>query len=187
MPGLDFKYWGVKSLNKVVGAVGKFLKEDQITKNRENLSFARLLVEVTVDQDFSGILQFKNEKGAVVEQKVYYPWKPITCMQCHGYGHSKKDCIKKKQEIQQRKVWVVKQTKIGYGEGSKGNGFQETVGLAKGNGQHMGVGQNNDMATTEVQNRYEILNDATTEEMFYDVNHGDVGEVQGLKAPEGHG
>ena len=67
--GLDFKYWGVKSLNKIVGTIRMFLRLDRATMNRETLSFARMLVEVVVNQMFPDVVQFKNEKGCVVDRQ----------------------------------------------------------------------------------------------------------------------
>lgn len=45
--GLDFKYWGEKSMSKIVGAIRKYLKS-----NRENLMYGRVLIEVEIDQFF---------------------------------------------------------------------------------------------------------------------------------------
>ena len=66
LPGLDFKYWGVKSLNKIVGATGKFMRVDQTTMGRENLSFARMLVEVKVDQGFLMYCNSEMKRGLLL-------------------------------------------------------------------------------------------------------------------------
>lgn len=57
--------------------------------------FARVLVEVEVDQQFPDRVQFKNEKGMVVDQKAHYAWRPIVCKQCSVYGHSQSECVRK--------------------------------------------------------------------------------------------
>lgn len=128
--GLDFKYWGMKSLSKIVGVIGKFMRLNQATMNRETLSFARMLVEMKVDQVFPDILQFKNEKGCVVDQPVYYHWKPIICLQCHRYGHYQMDYINKQNGAKTRKVWVAKQPQGVQSDpvvDTRGNGRKENV------------------------------------------------------------
>ncbi|XP_056698010.1 uncharacterized protein [Spinacia oleracea] len=45
LPGLDVKYWGEQSIFKIVGQVGKTIRVDQATKNRDKLMFAKVLVE----------------------------------------------------------------------------------------------------------------------------------------------
>lgn len=63
------------------------------------------MVELEIDQDFPVMIQFRNEKGFIVEQKVIYGQKPMFCTSYKGYGHRKEECVKK---IQHNIVWVVK-------------------------------------------------------------------------------
>lgn len=67
LPGLDVKYWGEKSINKIAGMVGSVIKVDQATLNRDKLMFARVLVEVNIGQACPKSIQFQNEKGLIVE------------------------------------------------------------------------------------------------------------------------
>ncbi|XP_056687955.1 uncharacterized protein [Spinacia oleracea] len=50
LPGLDVKYWGEKSLFKIAGQVGKAIRVDQATKNRDKLMFAKRRVWVPKQQ-----------------------------------------------------------------------------------------------------------------------------------------
>lgn len=102
---LELKYWGERSMSKIVSKVGKYIKVDQATLNRDRLQFAKVLVEVAIDQAFPDFIQFKNEHGEISDQQVAYRWKPIRCMSCQGYGHKKEKCVKKAQH---KKIWVVK-------------------------------------------------------------------------------
>lgn len=102
---LDLTCRGEKSLTKIASSVGKFQKMDQTTLNKDRLMFARILIEVKMDQKFPDVIHFQNENGVIVEQMVYYAWKPVKCLKCNGYGHTKEVCVKKNQ---QKKVWVVK-------------------------------------------------------------------------------
>lgn len=45
-PGLDFKYWSKKELCKIGSLDGKSIMVDHNTEKRNDLNFARLLVEV---------------------------------------------------------------------------------------------------------------------------------------------
>uniref|UniRef100_A0A803PLB8 DUF4283 domain-containing protein n=1 Tax=Cannabis sativa TaxID=3483 RepID=A0A803PLB8_CANSA len=45
LEGLELKYWGEKSLFKIVGQLGKPIMVDAITRERERLMFPRILVE----------------------------------------------------------------------------------------------------------------------------------------------
>ena len=111
--GLPLRYWGDKSLTKIVSRIGKFTMVDQATLSRARLQFARILVEVNVDQEFPDLVHFKDENGVVREQGVLYGWKPILCDKCNGYGHNGGDCVKRhKQDGPIKKVWVVKQKRM---------------------------------------------------------------------------
>ncbi|XP_074288414.1 uncharacterized protein LOC141613573 [Silene latifolia] len=46
--GLDVKFWGVESLKKIFGVVGKFIKSDDATFHKNFLGFSRLLIEVEI-------------------------------------------------------------------------------------------------------------------------------------------
>ncbi|KAL2921929.1 Ribosomal RNA small subunit methyltransferase H [Bienertia sinuspersici] len=46
---LDFKNWGLRSLEKIVGKLGKLIGVDQVIEKRERLNYARCLVEVSID------------------------------------------------------------------------------------------------------------------------------------------
>ena len=107
--GLDVKYWGEKSLGKIVSQLGSLIKVDQATKNRDKLMFARVMIEVQIDQEFPNVIHFRNEIGIMVSQQVNYDWLPITCSVCKGMGHTHDHCSKK-QTGNARKIWVKKAT-----------------------------------------------------------------------------
>ncbi|XP_062099011.1 uncharacterized protein LOC133801951 [Humulus lupulus] len=102
--GLELKFWGERSLFKIVGQLGTPLQLDGITKNKERLNFPRILVEVRMFKDFLGTISFTDEIIQVHELEVKYEWLPIVCCNCKGMGHATVDC--KKGVI--KKVWVPK-------------------------------------------------------------------------------
>lgn len=93
--------------NKLVAGIGKPLKLYQVTKAKDRLNFAQILVEVEIDQHFPDSIRFENEKGELMCQAIGYEWKPISCGTCHGLGHETAHCY---QEVKKKKkVWVVKE------------------------------------------------------------------------------
>ncbi|XP_074271599.1 uncharacterized protein LOC141595534 [Silene latifolia] len=92
---LPLKLWG-KGLPKIAGIVGKHVKNDTATEERTRLGFARVMVEMLVDQELPAKIAFKDEHGIVNQIEVEYEWKPIKCMKCQGMGHDQEQCRKDK-------------------------------------------------------------------------------------------
>ncbi|XP_074305014.1 uncharacterized protein LOC141639943 [Silene latifolia] len=92
--GLDLKFWGDKCLEKLSSLIGKFVHVDDLTVDRTLLGFARIMVEVEVDQKFPDKITFVDEMGQNVTVLVEYDWLPITCTKCKGIGHTEKQCRK---------------------------------------------------------------------------------------------
>ncbi|KAL9244321.1 hypothetical protein vseg_018108 [Gypsophila vaccaria] len=104
---LPLKFWG-KSLPKISGLLGKYVKCDMATEQRTRLGFARVMLELKVDQNCPEEIRFKDEMREVVRIGIEYEWKPITCSKCNGMGHHKKECRKgtiQKRAIPVQKVW----------------------------------------------------------------------------------
>lgn len=101
-PWLPFKYLGEKSLYKNDGLVGATIQMDKATRSKDKRAFARVMVEVGIQQTLSDCVAFVNKHGVVMEQWIEYEWKPILCGKCSGYGHDAEACRK----ANNRKVWV---------------------------------------------------------------------------------
>ncbi|XP_062088757.1 uncharacterized protein LOC133795319 [Humulus lupulus] len=83
LKGLDIKYWGEKSLFKIVGQIGTPLQVDNVTK-----------------------YEFDHD----IELEVKYEWLPLVCYNCSGLGHETKNCRKKmegKDTVKQQ--WIPKE------------------------------------------------------------------------------
>lgn len=102
LTGLNVKYWGERSLFKIAGMIGKAIKVDQATLNRDKLMFAKVLVEINMGQGCPKVLQFINEEGVQIEQSVEYEWLPTVCSVCKGMGHVSDQC-KRKHPPKQKK------------------------------------------------------------------------------------
>lgn len=69
--------------------------------------YARILVECSMTHEFPDFIEFKNDKGVVMQQKILYEWRPVKCDTCHGAGHVFEDC-KKLNTKKVHKQWVQK-------------------------------------------------------------------------------
>ncbi|XP_074287942.1 uncharacterized protein LOC141613105 [Silene latifolia] len=70
--GLDLMFWGAKCLEKLVGLVGCFVRIDDSTLEKSLLGFARVMVEVELDQSFPSRIVFEHELGFEVSVSVNY-------------------------------------------------------------------------------------------------------------------
>ncbi|XP_057529597.1 uncharacterized protein LOC130808151 [Amaranthus tricolor] len=110
LPGLDLKYWGVKALTKICSGVGKFIKPDNPTLDKDKLQFARVLIETELDAPLPDSITFINEKGNTITQVIKYDWKPTVCTSYKGFGHEGKNCRRGTTAIVKRWIPKVKQT-----------------------------------------------------------------------------
>ncbi|XP_048494347.1 uncharacterized protein LOC104906959 [Beta vulgaris subsp. vulgaris] len=113
LPGLHFKYWGEKSLFKIVRQIGKAVKMDATTKSKDRLNYARVMIEVGIQGQLPENIQFYNEHGVLVTQTVEYEWRPVQCGKCKGYGHETDKCKK----LEGNKRWVKKPIQVTDQEG----------------------------------------------------------------------
>lgn len=98
---LDFKYWGQSTLIKLAGTLGKPIKTDRATSMKELLSYARVLIEMSIDEEFLEYISFENEWGAIDYILLNYELKPIKSPKCGMFGHESEDCKKG----QPRRAW----------------------------------------------------------------------------------
>ncbi|XP_056689967.1 uncharacterized protein [Spinacia oleracea] len=79
---LNFKYWGEKSLFKIVSQIGKPIKRDTATVSRDKLQFARVLVDIHIKQKLPDHVAFVNEHSEMVQVPISYEWRPNICEKC---------------------------------------------------------------------------------------------------------
>ena len=90
------------------------VKYDQATLKWEKLQYARVLLEVQIDQALPDDISFINERDQITKVKVEYEWKPIICKSCNGMGHNTNECRKTviRQEWRQKEdIVAVEQQK----------------------------------------------------------------------------
>ncbi|KAL2897076.1 hypothetical protein RDABS01_038859 [Bienertia sinuspersici] len=114
MPNLDLKYWGQGCLHKLGDIIGTTLKVDNVTMNKDRLSYARILVEVELDKELPDYIRFQNEKGLPVQQNIEYEWIPTFCIVCKKYGHPSDKCHKQiKKQWQPKLAQDQQQQRVG--------------------------------------------------------------------------
>ncbi|XP_074301562.1 uncharacterized protein LOC141632962 [Silene latifolia] len=103
---LDVKFWGTEYLKKICSGVGKFIKCDDATFHRNFLGFAKIMIEVDLDQTFSSVIKFVDETGKTQTLRIVYDWLPLKFTQCKGLGHLATDCRKGKVDKHVvKKMW----------------------------------------------------------------------------------
>ncbi|KAL2893703.1 5'-3' exoribonuclease 2 [Bienertia sinuspersici] len=148
---LDFKYWGLGVLEKIVRPLGTLVKVDAATSNRYKLNFARVLVEMGIEGDCPDSIQFINERDILVDIPVSYQWKPTLCGTCNKLGHSSAECRGKRMKQQNQKdqqQWVPKkvQTVQNGADNQNQKDQQQVVDAAGDNGKGKSE-QKQDLAT----------------------------------------
>lgn len=63
-----------------------------MTKRRERLAYARVLVDVSLTEPLAQSISFINEHDVCINQPVEYEWIPSFCSCCKVYGHLLSDC-----------------------------------------------------------------------------------------------
>ncbi|XP_074306084.1 uncharacterized protein LOC141641313 [Silene latifolia] len=106
--GLEVKFWGSGSLRKISEEVGRFIRCDDATTNRRFFGFARVLIEVTIGQEFPKEIVFQDELGVTQKVRVDYDWLPLPCSKCKGIGHEEALCRKSDALKPVKTVWRAK-------------------------------------------------------------------------------
>uniref|UniRef100_A0A803QS50 Reverse transcriptase domain-containing protein n=1 Tax=Cannabis sativa TaxID=3483 RepID=A0A803QS50_CANSA len=81
---------------------------DEVTKNRERLSYPRVLIEVAMDNELPDMVECKDENGFNTHIGIHFEWKPTKCGHCFGLGHVADDCRKKRET---KKQWTIEDVK----------------------------------------------------------------------------
>ena len=147
LENLELKYWGEKTLFKIVGQLGTPIELDAYTKEKNRLAYPRILIEVQLEQTLEDSVQFEDEYGRLNAVKVVYEWKPTICKNCSGIGHETANC---KKHVTKKQEWVVKRPVLKKQVEVDSDGFQKVVGSVKSKGKLP-------VAETSTSNHFEIL------------------------------
>ena len=102
LPGLPLDCWNARALSKIVSKVGKPITTDKMTRTKERLSFARVLVEVDVSSEVVSDVEIRLPTGDVYHQLVISEFTPKFCRSCKSFGHVESSCGKASEGGQHR-------------------------------------------------------------------------------------
>lgn len=125
---LDLKYWGEKELFKIVGQIGEPVRTNVFTKEKQRLTYPRVIIEALLNQTFPDFVEFENEYGYTVRIAVKYEWKPIVCTHCKGVGHETVSCRK---NVHVKQEWVVKEKVVKAPVAIDNEGFKQVINGSK--------------------------------------------------------
>ena len=118
LPSLPLHCWGAETLSRIVSAVGVPVLADECTMNQRKVSYARVLVEVDITQDFVKDISVRDNTGRDFIQKAIPEWRPFFCRKCNKVGHDCRDKneplhhprdqpgIAEKETSGDRKMWI---------------------------------------------------------------------------------
>ncbi|XP_074570567.1 uncharacterized protein LOC141827233 [Curcuma longa] len=90
--GLPPDCWSQFVLSKVGSEVGKPLYTDSLTRTRERLGYARLMVEIPTFEDRIHEVPITLPTGVQVDLKIIYETTPAFCQKCNRMGHDTEAC-----------------------------------------------------------------------------------------------
>jgi len=90
-------YWGLAALSKIGSALGKPLYADECTSGFGRISYARLLIEMDVNNPLPRHVEILDPNGGGMQQRMQYDWEPIYCTTCCIVRHSCTELHKKEQ------------------------------------------------------------------------------------------
>ena len=106
------------AIGKIMSGVGKPMLMDRMTKDRclkkaGKLDFARVLVEVSANDDLPNVLEIAypplgNREARVGKLEVKYQWKPPLCTHCRTFGHTTLSCKVRPRTDDERAAKIVK-------------------------------------------------------------------------------
>lgn len=102
LPNLSPKLWSAPGLSQIGSLLGRPIEADVLTQEKARMCYARIMVEVNFNEELPNTVDFVNDEGNLMKQRVVYEWRPITCSHCHMMGHSESDCRKNSKE---KLVW----------------------------------------------------------------------------------
>lgn len=99
---IDPIFLSSKHMLEVIGnMIGKPISSDHISNDVEKLSYARLLVEVTLEEAKREEVVLESYDGRIYKHKVEIEWLPWHCDNCKVFGHSTRFCDRKEAGIEE--------------------------------------------------------------------------------------
>ncbi|XP_047331165.1 uncharacterized protein LOC124934663 [Impatiens glandulifera] len=109
--------YNAEALSHFASLLGNPLYMDKITKENENLTYARMSVEVQPISVLPNEITVVDRKGNATKMGTHYEWRPYRCVNCNTFKHSimrypKLMANQKANQEQQMQNGEVKQQKV---------------------------------------------------------------------------
>lgn len=91
-PHLKLHYYIDMGLSKFASKIGRTLYTYKQTAESHWVVYARVCVELKVNDPRLNQIPYMDEKGRLASQKVEYEWIPPSCKTCTKFGHDIKHC-----------------------------------------------------------------------------------------------
>lgn len=92
VPGFLFSQKGLRFLADISG---DFVRLHPNTERCTRLDMARILVEVNLEKELTEKICVEDKEGNEFFVSVSYPWLPLRCNKCLGWGHKADECSKR--------------------------------------------------------------------------------------------
>lgn len=90
---IDPIFLSSKHMPDVIGnMIGKPISTDHITFEVEKISYARMLVEVNLEEVKRKEIMLESYNRTIYKHKVEFEWIPWMCSNCNVFGHSPRFC-----------------------------------------------------------------------------------------------
>ncbi|XP_042460690.1 uncharacterized protein LOC122044228 [Zingiber officinale] len=101
--GLPLDCWSQFVLSKIGSEVGKPLYIDNLTRTRERLEYARLMVDILAIGERDHEVPITLPTGVQVDLKIIYEMVPYFCQTCNKLGHRSENCRGKATPVGQQR------------------------------------------------------------------------------------
>ncbi|XP_039009388.1 uncharacterized protein LOC120137798 [Hibiscus syriacus] len=96
-------------LSYIASAIGVPLSMDSITASKSRLEYAKVCVEIGVNDELPKFIDVVLRDGQATSVSVDVPWIPSCCRKCMVFGHSEKGCPDKTNSASTtNQVWIKK-------------------------------------------------------------------------------
>ncbi|KAL2250232.1 UNVERIFIED_CONTAM: hypothetical protein Sindi_2496900 [Sesamum indicum] len=89
LPSLPLECWHPNTLGKIGSRLGTPIAMDSLTMKMEQVSYARILVEVDASKNLIDEVEFVMPNGITRKQPVVYEFTPKFCTACNKFGHKR--------------------------------------------------------------------------------------------------
>ncbi|KAL2246259.1 UNVERIFIED_CONTAM: hypothetical protein Sindi_2894100 [Sesamum indicum] len=89
LPSLPLECWHPNTLGKIGSRLGTPIAMDSLTMKMEQVSYARILVEVDASKNLIDEVEFVMPNGITRKQPVVYEFTPKFCTACNRFGHKR--------------------------------------------------------------------------------------------------